>query len=93
VYCHTASTTTIGACGSIPSKTSHVISISWMDDMDSSSKGSTRRRRFVVVEAVWQYTHHILSGLVNHRGPILTVANWSGSGRGWWNAEPETAAC
>ena len=29
----------------------------------------------VVVEAVWQYTHHILSGLVNHRGPILTVAN------------------
>jgi len=32
----------------------------------------------VVVEAVWQYTHHILSGLVNHRGPILTVANWSG---------------
>src|ERR1017187_2490850 len=32
----------------------------------------------VVVEAVWQYTHHILSGLVNHRGPILTVANLSG---------------
>ena len=32
----------------------------------------------VVVEAVWQYTHHILSGLVHHRGPILTVANWSG---------------
>ncbi len=32
----------------------------------------------VVVEAVWQYTHHILAGLANHRGPILTVANWSG---------------
>jgi L-fucose isomerase-like protein len=32
----------------------------------------------VVVEAVWQYSHHILAGLVNHRGPILTVANWSG---------------
>lgn len=32
----------------------------------------------VVVEAVWQYTHHILAGLLNHRGPILTVANWSG---------------
>ena len=32
----------------------------------------------VVVEAVWQYSHHILSGLVNHRGPILTLANWSG---------------
>ncbi len=32
----------------------------------------------VVVEAVWQYTHHVFSGLYNHRGPILTVANWSG---------------
>src|SRR5215472_14675052 len=32
----------------------------------------------VVVEAVWQYSHHILSGLYTHRGPILTVANWSG---------------
>jgi hypothetical protein len=32
----------------------------------------------VVVEAVWQYSHHVLAGLVNHRGPILTVANWSG---------------
>ena len=32
----------------------------------------------VVVEAVWQYTHHVFSGLLSHRGPILTVANWSG---------------
>jgi len=32
----------------------------------------------VVVEAVWQYSHHILAGLLTHRGPILTVANWSG---------------
>src|SRR5579863_3098452 len=32
----------------------------------------------VVVEAVWQYSHHVLSGLFTHRGPILTVANWSG---------------
>src|SRR5215470_11928746 len=32
----------------------------------------------VVVEAVWQYSHHILHGLLSHRGPILTVANWSG---------------
>ena len=32
----------------------------------------------VVVEAVWQYSHHVLSGLITHRGPILTVANWSG---------------
>jgi hypothetical protein len=27
---------------------------------------------------VWQYSHHVLAGLATHRGPILTVANWSG---------------
>jgi hypothetical protein len=32
----------------------------------------------IVAEAVWQYSHHILHGLLTHRGPILTVANWSG---------------
>jgi hypothetical protein len=32
----------------------------------------------VVVEAVWQYSQHILAGLLSHRRPILTVANWSG---------------
>ena len=32
----------------------------------------------VVIEAVWQYSHHVLAGLFHHRGPILTVANWSG---------------
>ncbi len=32
----------------------------------------------VVVEAVWQYSHHVLAGLTTHQGPILTVANWSG---------------
>ena len=32
----------------------------------------------VVCEAMWQYSHHVLPGLVAHRGPILTVANWSG---------------
>jgi hypothetical protein len=32
----------------------------------------------IVVEAVWQYSHQILHGLITHRGPILTVANWSG---------------
>jgi hypothetical protein len=32
----------------------------------------------VVAEAVWQYSAHLLSGLISHRGPILTVANWSG---------------
>jgi len=32
----------------------------------------------VIVEAVWQYSHHVLHGLITHRGPMLTVANWSG---------------
>ncbi len=32
----------------------------------------------IVAEAVWQYSHHVLSGLLAHEGPILTVANWSG---------------
>ena len=33
----------------------------------------------IVAEAVWQYSHHLLHGLLSHRGPILTVANWSGT--------------
>jgi hypothetical protein len=33
----------------------------------------------IVAEAVWQYSHHVLGGLISHRGPILTVANWSGT--------------
>ena len=32
----------------------------------------------IVAEAVWQYSQHILPGLMSHTGPILTVANWSG---------------
>jgi hypothetical protein len=33
----------------------------------------------IVAESVWQYSHHLLPGLISHRGPILTVANWSGT--------------
>ena len=33
----------------------------------------------IVAEAVWQYSHHLLQGLLTHEGPILTVANWSGT--------------
>src|SRR5688572_27918241 len=32
----------------------------------------------MVAEAVWQYSHHVLHGLTSHRGPVCTVANWSG---------------
>jgi hypothetical protein len=33
----------------------------------------------IIAEAVWQYSHHVLAGLTTHQGPILTVANWSGT--------------
>jgi hypothetical protein len=33
----------------------------------------------MVVEAVWQYSHHLMAGLRSHRGPILLVANWDGT--------------
>ena len=33
----------------------------------------------IVAESVWQYSHHLLAGLLTHQGPILTVANWSGT--------------
>jgi len=32
----------------------------------------------IVAVAVWQYSYHVLAGLRDHRGPILTIANWSG---------------
>lgn len=31
----------------------------------------------IVAEAVWQYSHHVLAGLRDHRGPILCATNWS----------------
>ena len=33
----------------------------------------------IVAESVWQYSHHVLAGLSTQQGPILTVANWSGT--------------
>ena len=33
----------------------------------------------IIAECVWQYSQHLLGGLSTHRGPILTVANWSGT--------------
>jgi hypothetical protein len=37
------------------------------------------KKPLIVAEAVWQYSHHLLHGLVSHQAPILTVANWSGT--------------
>jgi hypothetical protein len=45
-----------------------------MDVFESIDKDAP----LVIAEAVWQYSHNVLAGLQSHRGPILTVANWSG---------------
>jgi hypothetical protein len=42
-------------------------------------RGIDSHAPLIVAEAVWQYSHHVLPGLSTHRGPILTVANWSGT--------------
>lgn len=53
--------------------------------IDSQRKGLEVFKRIdadaplIVAESVWQYSHHVLAGLSTHRGPILTVANWSGT--------------
>ncbi|MFN2266462.1 MAG: fucose isomerase [Anaerolineales bacterium] len=36
------------------------------------------RAPLIVATAVWQYSYHVLAGLRDHTGPILTIANWSG---------------
>ncbi|MHA1216292.1 MAG: fucose isomerase [Candidatus Thorarchaeota archaeon] len=41
-------------------------------------EGIDPEAKLIVAEAVWQYSHHILHGLMFHKGPILLVANWSG---------------
>ncbi|KAB2902661.1 MAG: fucose isomerase [Anaerolineae bacterium] len=41
-------------------------------------KSIPKDAKLIVAEAVWQYSHHVLAGLRDHRGPILTIANWSG---------------
>ncbi len=38
-----------------------------------------RNAPLLVAASTWQYSHHLLPGLLAHRGPILTVANWSGT--------------
>ena len=37
----------------------------------------------IVAVAVWQYSYHVLAGLRDHQGPILTIANWSGQWLHW----------
>src|SRR5208282_5786103 len=53
--------------------------------IDSQKMGMEVFRRIdasaplIVAESVWQYSHHVLAGLFTHHGPVLTVANWSGT--------------
>lgn len=42
-------------------------------------RGIDPKAPLIVAESVWQYSHHVLAGLTTHQGPILTVANWSGT--------------
>jgi hypothetical protein len=41
-------------------------------------KGIPKDAKVIVATAVWQYSYHVLAGLRDHKGPILTVANWEG---------------
>lgn len=38
-----------------------------------------KARPLIVAESVWQYSHHVLAGLISHEGPVLVVANWDGT--------------
>lgn len=58
-------------------KTGHGFIASQRQGMDVFAKINPDSK-LIVAEAVWQYSHHVLHGLVTHRGPLLTVANWSG---------------
>jgi hypothetical protein len=42
-------------------------------------RGMDPKAPVIVAESVWQYSQHVLPGLFTHCGPILTVANWSGT--------------
>lgn len=42
-------------------------------------RGIDKTRPLVVAESVWQYSHHVLAGLISHEGPILVIANWDGT--------------
>lgn len=42
-------------------------------------RGIDKHAPLIVAESVWQYSHHVLAGLIAHQGPILVVANWDGT--------------
>jgi hypothetical protein len=49
------------------------------EGLDVFRRGVDPLAPLIVAESVWQYSHHVLPGLIAHEGPILTAANWSGT--------------
>ena len=45
-------------------------------------KGIHPDAKIIVAEAVWQYSHHVLAGLWEHRGPSSPSRTGAGSGQG-----------
>src|SRR5690606_17537774 len=43
------------------------------------SREIDKKAPLIVAESVWQYSHHVLAGLIAHEGPILVVTNWDGT--------------
>lgn len=74
----------VAACGGTVRR-AHPVDAAERHDFIASQKqgmavfvGLDPDAKLIVAEAVWQYSHHVPAGLTSHRGPILTVANWSG---------------
>jgi hypothetical protein len=77
-------TTAVNACGytlrrahSFNRKVGHGFIASQREGMDVF-RNIPADAPLIVAEAVWQYSHHVLHGLLHRTGPTLTVANWSG---------------
>ena len=47
------------------------------------AREDARPAPLVVAEAVWQYTHHMLPGLVSTEGQSLLWQTGAANGRGW----------
>jgi hypothetical protein len=61
----------------VDAKTGHGFNSSQRMGMDIFA-GIDPEANLVFATAAWQYSHHVLPGMRFHRGPMLTVANWSG---------------
>ncbi|MFT3786133.1 MAG: hypothetical protein QM770_08205 [Tepidisphaeraceae bacterium] len=57
----------------------HGFIASQKEGMEVFRTGVDPKLPIIVAEAVWQYSHHVLAGLISHKAPILTAANWSGT--------------